>query len=52
MEILGIVLVVVGVCLTIIRLPLPLNLELGSIRSAWVIGPVLLIIGGLLWGLF
>lgn len=49
MEILGIVLFAVGVFLTILRLPLPINIDLGEYKSLWMLGPVLMLIGGLLW---
>jgi hypothetical protein len=49
MEILGIVLFAVGVCLTILRLPLPINVDLGEYKAAWMLGPILMLVGGLLW---
>jgi hypothetical protein len=52
MEIFGIVLVALGVCFTILKLPLPLNLELGAFKGAWVIGPMFIVIGALMWWAF
>jgi hypothetical protein len=48
-EILGIVLFAAGVCLTILRLPLPINVDLGGYRTIWMLGPVFMLVGGLLW---
>ena len=52
MEIFGIVLVALGVCFTILKLPLPLNMEMGSFKGAWVIGPMFIVIGALVWWAF
>ena len=52
MEIFGIVLFAIGVCITLIRVPLPLNVDLSEIRSAWMAGPVLMVVGGVLWWAF
>ena len=52
MQIFGIILLAVGVCITLIRLPLPINIELGVIRSAWFTGPIFILVGGLLWWAF
>jgi hypothetical protein len=52
MEIFGIVLVALGVCLTLLRLPLPINLELGAFKGAWVVGPMFIVIGALIWWSF
>ena len=52
MEIFGIVLVALGVCLTLLRLPLPINLELSELKAAWVLGPIFIVIGALVWWSF
>lgn len=52
MQIFGIVLVALGVCLTLLRLPLPINRELGEFKAAWVLGPMLIVIGALVWWAF
>jgi len=48
-EVLGIVLFAAGACLTMLRLPLPINVDLGEYRTIWMLGPVFMLVGGLLW---
>jgi hypothetical protein len=52
LEIFGIILFAVGIFFILIRLPLPINIELGVIKSAWFIGPIFILVGGLLWWAF
>jgi len=52
METFGIVLMALGVCFCILKLPLPLNMEMGAFRGAWVVGPMFIVIGALIWWAF
>jgi len=52
MEIFGIVILALGVCFCILKLPLPLNMEMGAFKGAWVIGPMFIVIGALVWWAF
>lgn len=52
MYIFGIVLVFLGACLTLVRLPLPINRDLDEIRTVWWIGPIIMVIGGVIWWAF